>query len=132
MNFKSLRTLDYLLSVGTLVWGGYSGSPWIIAGGCLGLVIAYINPAERVSALIKGKAVQRITRLENHSESASQAVELELLEPYSATKPSAQLRTSYSKSLKPYRQIQLRAFKHNQLSESSFNHANRECKTQWV
>lgn len=50
---KIIRVLDYSIAVGCLAWGFWRMSPWWIAGGVLGLVLAWWNPSARFEAYLR-------------------------------------------------------------------------------
>ena len=57
---NGLNALDWLVALGTLSYGAYTGSLLWIAGGVLGLGMAWYNPGKRIKALIE-KKMQRKT-----------------------------------------------------------------------
>lgn len=55
---KLYKTLDYSLAIACLGYGLYDLNPWWIAGGGLGLVLAYIDPARFVQVRAKSMFVK--------------------------------------------------------------------------
>lgn len=56
---KALRVVDYGGAVACLAYGAYTGSALWMVGGAVGLVVAAINPAQRVSRRLKAKHVKK-------------------------------------------------------------------------
>lgn len=56
---KIVGYLDYLVSASVLAYGIYVQSLLYCAAGGLGLIIAYLRPAERVKALLMRKVMKR-------------------------------------------------------------------------
>lgn len=52
-----LRAVDFLVSFGTIGYGVYAEITWLIAGGLLGLVFAFLNPAKWVESWIRNRFV---------------------------------------------------------------------------
>jgi len=54
-----LRWLDVGLGAGCLAYGFYVHSYWWMAGGVIGLALAWYNPAERLKAHLRAKMIKR-------------------------------------------------------------------------
>jgi len=51
-HMNTLRFLDYGLAIGSLAYGLYAQSLLFLAGGSIGLVLAWVNPAKRIRNLL--------------------------------------------------------------------------------
>ena len=54
-----LRCFDYGLAVAALAYGLYLQSGWWIAGGVIGLVLAFINPGKRFKRFMESRMLKR-------------------------------------------------------------------------
>lgn len=54
-----LRCFDYGLAVAALGYGIYLQSGWWIAGGVIGLILAFINPGKRFKQFMEGRMLKR-------------------------------------------------------------------------
>ena len=78
---RGLNLLDWVVSIATIGYGVYSESTVWLAGGALGLALAWYNPGKRVKALIERKMARKATP----ATTPSLADELEALPPAAAT-----------------------------------------------
>lgn len=58
-NSNWLRVVDFTVSFGTIGYGIYSGITWVIVGGVLGLIFAFLNPAKWVKSWIHKRFVRQ-------------------------------------------------------------------------
>lgn len=56
---KNISAIDWILSIGTILVGIYMQSSMLIAGGTLGLGIAWYNPAARLKAHLGKKFLRK-------------------------------------------------------------------------
>lgn len=57
--FKYIRYLDLVTALGAVAWGIYQHNAWWLAGGLVGLVVAWLGPAERVNNLVRSRVTRR-------------------------------------------------------------------------
>lgn len=58
-SFDYMRVIDWSLAIGTIAYGLYEQTWWIVAMGVLGLGMAWYNPASRVRGWIGSKMTTR-------------------------------------------------------------------------
>lgn len=56
---RPMRLFDWSLALGALGWGIFSGSLWWMAGGAMGCLLAWINPAGRLRRAMLRRVVKR-------------------------------------------------------------------------
>lgn len=56
---RYLNRLDLVLSLGSLGWGLWFQNYWALAGGVLGLLMTWYNPAEKLQAKLQAKFLRK-------------------------------------------------------------------------
>lgn len=64
---KYIPVFDWALSIGTIGYGIYTDTWWIILLGTGGMGIALLNPSKRVESAIKNKLTKKANKLEHEN-----------------------------------------------------------------
>jgi hypothetical protein len=68
MNSKAMSAFDWLLAIGTIVWGCHlvfiqNNTDWtsyaIIGAGIVGLILAAVKPSRRIESALQKRFIQR-------------------------------------------------------------------------
>lgn len=81
---KTLKYVDWILGIGTILAGIVMGSKLIVGAGLLGLLVAWYNPAERVKQAIEKRMVRKGSSNVDHTAAAKADDAL-----YEGTEPAA-------------------------------------------
>lgn len=116
--FKLLSAMDWLVSGGSVAYGLYAQNWWYVAGGLLGLGLAYYRPSERIRAVIEKRFLHKKARTDDsavaQAEDVFYASVLGQLQDASAPSVSTGPR-HYHDTLPAYGRVLLSGSKHNQL-----------------
>lgn len=116
--FKLLAAMDWLVSGGSVAYGLLTQNWWYVAGGVLGLCLAFYRPSERIRAVLEKRFLRKKTRTDDsavaQAEDVFYASVLGQLQDESAPSVAAGPR-HYHDTLPAYNRVLLSGSKHNQL-----------------
>lgn len=117
--FKLLAAMDWLVSGGSVAYGLVTQNWWYVAGGVLGLCLAFYRPSERIRAVLEKRFLRKKARTDDsavaQAEDVFYASVLGQLQDESAPAAAATGPRQYHDTLPAYGRVLLSGSKHNQL-----------------
>lgn len=126
---RIVYALDWLISLGTLALGLYWQNWWMVAGGILGLGLAYLKPAARIQAVLEKRFLASKRRVDDSTEvlAADAFYKKHLGDTTEAPETvAAPAPRTFRATLPAYSQVLLSASRHNALNPGHFNQAPHE------
>ena len=121
---KYLGYLDYVVALGTIIYGLLVGPSWLAAAGGLGLVLAWYSPAAKIQRLLATHFLGRKKRAHAADDAAAALEAIRLAEEAAEIEAPgipAKARDFRSNGFTSYGPMRLAANRHNLLRPSSGN-----------